>query len=479
MKVLVQMSNATESPLKRGMSAAPSSRRSGDMKGRRFLTAVAICLSLAAPVAAQDRSTILPAAAEAMRGGETARALALVNAAVAANPRDIDALLLKSQILFAMGQSRAAREAANAAFTASGDIGPARFASAMRVADLHARDGNFPLSQFWLRRAVQYGSTEQQVQQVVAAYRHVKAQNPWRFSFSAGAAPNSNINNGSSESIIWLYGLPFVLSPTAKALSGYTAEAQGALQYRLFQTERSQTTVGIEAAGRVNWLDSASRAAAPTVSGHDFDFYSLALTAMHKQILPGGLQFELTGRAGRNWYGGSKLSDFYGAGAALTFPVAGGRDALTVMGRADRSVLVQGGLVPETVLQAGLVYGHKLAWGDTVRARINYTRSFSSGPAQVYSLPSVGLDYRFSQPILGAHLEVGANYGFKSYNYSPYSATGRQDRILSGHVSAEFRRLSYMGFSPVVTLEAKRVWSNVPLYTQQTLSGGISFQSRF
>ncbi|MAM60930.1 hypothetical protein [Maritimibacter sp. UBA3975] len=444
------------------------------------MSVVALCAALGTPALAQapDRSTVLPAAAEALAAGDAPRALGLTNAVIAANPRDIDALLLKSQILFAMGQSRSAREASQAAFNAS-DIPAARYAAAVRTADIIAQDGNYVLSQFWLRRALPYVQTDAEMERLVQAYRFVKQKNPWRFSFSGGASPNSNINNGSSESIIYIYGLPFVLSPTARALSGFTAEAQGKLEYRLFESQRSQTTIGVEGAGRMNWLDAKSRAAAPTVSGHDYDFYSLAVIATHKQIVGNGIRLEFSGRAGRNWYGGTKLSDFFGAGAAVTFPIAQGRDALTFTGRADRSLLVQGGLVPETTLSAGASYGHKLAWGDTVRASLNYTRSFSSGAAQVYSLPSVGLEYQFNRPILGAHLEIGGNYGYKTYNFSPFSTTGRQDRILSGRVSADFRGLSYMGFSPVVTVEAKRVWSNVPIYSQQTLSGGISFESRF
>lgn len=460
------------------MARGPAFFKNGPMWGKRIMSALAICLAVATPGQAQTRDEVLPAAIEAFRGGDSQRALALADGLVAANPRDIDALLLKSEILFAMGRSRSARDAATAAYNAS-NIPGARFASGMRVAEILASEGNYPLSQFWLRRAGNYAQNDAQLQQAVGAYRNVRAANPWRFTFSGGVAPNSNINNGSAETTMEIFGLPFVLSPTARALSGYTAEAQGKLEYRVFQTQRSQTVVGIEAAGRMNWLDAKSQAAAPTVNGHDYDFYSLALTARHTQIVGDGIRLEFSGRGGRNWYGGTKLSDFFGAGTAVTFPLFEGRDALTFSARADRSLLVQGGLVPETVATVGAAYAHQLAWGDTVIGRVNYTRTWSAGAAQVYTLPSVGLDYRFSRPIAGAYLEIGGNYGYKTYDFSPFSTTGRQDRILSGHVSAEFRNLSYMGFSPVVTVEAKRSWSNVPLYSQTSFTGGLSFQSRF
>lgn len=448
------------------------------MWGRKIISAIAVSLTLAAPVIAQDRTVLLPQASEALAAGEATTALALVNQAIAANPRDIDALLLKSQILFAMGQVRAAREAAHAAFQGS-DIPAARYASAVRMADIIARQKNYSLSMFWLRRAAQYAQNDAEMEQLVAAYRHVKQKSPWRFGLSVGAAPNSNINNGSSEQIIWISGLPFVLSPTARALSGYTAEAQASLEYRLFQTERSATTVSLTGGGRMNWLDSTSRATAPGVSGHDFDFYTLALTAMHRQIVGQGIQLEFNAKVGRNWYGRAKLSDFFGAGVAATFPIAQGRDALTVTARADRNLLVQGGLVAETVTSAGVIYGHKLPWGDTLIGRASYTQNFSANATQQYRYPQVGFDYRFSRPILGAQLEVGANYGYKNYPVAPLSATGRQDHIVTGRVSADFRKLTYLGFSPVLSLEAKRSWSNIAIHTQQTFSGGIRLQSRF
>lgn len=197
------------------MARGPAFFKNGPMWGKRIMLALAICLAVATPGQAQTRDEVLPAAIEAFRGGDSQRALALADGLVAANPRDIDALLLKSEILFAMGRSRSARDAATAAYNAS-NIPGARFASGMRVAEILASEGNYPLSQFWLRRAGNYAQNDAQLQQAVGAYRNVRAANPWRFTFSGGVAPNSNINNGSAETTMEIFGLPFVLSPTAR-----------------------------------------------------------------------------------------------------------------------------------------------------------------------------------------------------------------------------------------------------------------------
>lgn len=477
----MQSGNAGANTPNGGMSPAPSRRRHAAMWGRRIIAVAAACLAigLGDGAKAQDAQAGLPAALEALQAGDGRTALALTNRVIAQNPRNIDALLLKSRILFLYGQAREARDVARAAFEASGDLAPARYASALRLAELNAADGNYPLSQFWIRRALPYARSDAEVQQLSQAYQTVKDRNPWRFGFSAGVAPNSNINNGSSEDLIYLYGLPFVLSPTAQALSGYTGQADATLRYRVSQTDRSQTWIGLEGAGKVNWLDRTSRAAAPGARGSDYNFYSLGITATHIQLVGEGTRLEFTGRAGRNWYGGSKLSDFFGAGASATVPIAEGRDALTLSARADRALLVQGGLSPETTLRAAATYAHQLSWGDRVSAELSYAKTFSANAPQVYGLPRVELEYDFGRPIMGAHFEIGASYGYKDYSVSPYTASGRQDHILAGHVSAEFRNFSVLGFAPIVTVEGKRVWSNVPLYSQTSLSGGISFESRF
>ncbi|MBV7410295.1 hypothetical protein [Maritimibacter sp. DP1N21-5] len=454
-------------------------RQVAGIKAGVFALALALGAVDATAALAQDRDTQLDASVAALQDGNPAQALALADAVIASNPRDIDALLLRARALSALGQSRQARQAAQAAYRAS-DIEAARYASAMIMAELVATDGNYTLSQFWLRRAVQHTSSEAEVTNVARAYQAVRRENPLSFRFSVGAAPNSNINNGSSEQIIMIAGLPFVLSPTAQALSGWSAEAEAAVKYRLFATPRSQTVVGLEAAGRMNWLDRGSRAAAPGTSGHDFDFYQIAATLQQSFLLDArGTRLDLSARAGRNWYGGAKLSDFFGAGAAVNIPVAGGRDALTFTARADRALITATGLQPETVLRAGVTYAHELSWGDRATLSASYAQSFSSGPAQEYRMPMAELNYAFSQPIAGALFSIGASYGYKDYAFSPFTTTGRQDHIVGAKLSADFRGLSYMGFSPVVTVQANRTWSNVSIYTQQSLSGGISLQSRF
>lgn len=431
-----------------------------------------------APAQAQTQVDLKPAVG--MLETDPARALAMANAVLAQNPNHIDALLIRARALSALGQPREARDAARRAYDISGEIRPARYASAMILAAVSSQHGNHLQSQFWLRRAFEEASSEVEAERVVQAYVSERRKSPWSFSLSAGAAPNSNVNNGSSSNIIVIAGLPFVLSPTAQALGGFTAEATGSVQYRVFETPRSQTFVGFEATGNMNWLNAASKAAAPGVSGHDFDYYGVTLIGTHTRILSGdGTRLSISAQAGRNWYGGTKLTDMFGAGAVMTFPVAGGRDRLELTARADRVLHARAALSDETIAKVGASYSHELAWGDRVSATVDYTRGFSTNVVQEFSKPAVSFEYAFGKPIAGAQFTLGASYEYKSFAVSPYTTSGRQDHVFGLELAADFKNISYMGFSPRLTVEAKRVRSNVSLYTQQSLTGGISIQSRF
>lgn len=217
-----------------------------------MLCAGAVLLGLSLPAAADLTE------ASRLAEQDPARALAMANAVLVEDPDHIDALLIRARAEAATGRPRAARQSALAAYRAA-DVQPAHYASAMILADLAGQDGNHTLAQYWLRRAVQHTQTDAEVAQVVRAYQHARRENPWAFQFSIGGAPNSNVNNGSSERIISIQGLPFVLSPTARALSGFSAEATAAVQYRFSRTTNSQSHIGLEVVGRMNWLDAGPR----------------------------------------------------------------------------------------------------------------------------------------------------------------------------------------------------------------------------
>lgn len=438
-----------------------------------MLCAGAVLLGLSLPAAADLTE------ASRLAEQDPARALAMANAVLVEDPDHIDALLIRARAEAAIGRPRAARQSALAAYRAA-DVQPAHYASAMILADLAGQDGNHTLAQYWLRRAVQHTQTDAEVAQVVRAYQHARRENPWAFQFSIGGAPNSNVNNGSSERIISIQGLPFVLSPTARALSGFSAEATAAVQYRFSRTTNSQSHIGLEVVGRMNWLDARSKAAAPGVTGHDFDYYAATVVGQHVQMLDArGTALTISGQAGRHWYGGTKLSDTFGAGLALGLALADGRDRLTLSARADRVFNERAGQAHETIGKISARYDLGLPWGDTLSGEIGYTKSQSTNPVQVYGKSELSLTYAFDEPIGGAIFTLGASYGYKDYGFSPYTTVGRQDHMFGVTASAELRNLSYMGFAPVVTLQANRSFSNVSLYSQQSLSGGLSLQSRF
>lgn len=414
---------------------------------------------------------------DAMNAGDPARALQLSNVVLAQNPAHIDALLLKARALSALGRPRAARDSAMAAYRAS-DIDPAQYASALIIAELAAREEKFTLAQFWLRRAVTHSVGVEDVTHIAKAYKIARHENPWQFQLFAGVAPNSNINNGSSERIFLINGLPFVLSPTARALSGITAEAGAAVTYRFSRTQVSESRVGLSAMGRMNWLGPKTAASVPGVSGHDYDYYAVYATAQHLHKIGTG-QLDLSARVGRAWYGGALFTDQFGLSSAFTFPVSGSNTSFSFGGAVQRFIHYSGGLSNETNAMVKASLTHRFNWGDSLKVEPSFARNFSINGAQEYSLPKLDLAYQFGKPIGGVVLGLGASYGYKMFPTSPYTTTGRQDHVFGASATAELRNFNWMGFSPVVTVQANRAISNVPLYTQTSLSAGFKLQSRF
>jgi hypothetical protein len=58
-------------------------------------------------------------------------------------------------------------------------------------------------------------------------------------------------------------------------------------------------------------------------------------------------------------------------------------------------------------------------------------------------------------------------------------ANGRHDQRLSSSVTATLQKLTYLGFSPVLSLDLARNVSNVALYDTETLGLSVSVKSRF
>ena len=66
-----------------------------------------------------------------------------------------------------------------------------------------------------------------------------------------------------------------------------------------------------------------------------------------------------------------------------------------------------------------------------------------------------------------------------NYGPSPYAPVGRQDLQWAASVTGTVNQLTYLEFSPAVSLEFAHNNSNISLYHTQTLGLNLSVRPRF
>ena len=249
--------------------------------GRRrgyFLTIIMVvaCLCTSSAAAQTDISLaqVQSAAARLEAQGQRQEAARLAAALLQRDPTDASAWVVVARIRRAAGDIDGALEAARNA-NAYADTNEERFAAAVELAAGNVLKDRNLYAQFWLRRAAQVAPTEDLQEQAIRNFRAVRAQTPWRFTFGFSVVPSSNVNNGSSEEILELFGLPFVLSGDAQALSGVEFTLTSTAFYRFdgFGDEPAVLSFGV-AVQRVA-LSDAAKEQAPEASGSDYAFDAL------------------------------------------------------------------------------------------------------------------------------------------------------------------------------------------------------------
>ncbi len=453
----------------------------------RLATAAVLALAAIVPVGATGLALtpeqMIQVAGRAVAQQRPHAALALTDALLAQGHETFQLWLIRSRALRDIGRPDAARTAADHAWTLAQDARQ-KFTSAVIMAQALSSDGKRTPAQVWLRRAAQYADTPQQIALLRRDFGYVKARNPWRMELSFGATPSSNINGGSAEDQLTLFGLPFELSPSAQALSGFQAYSSGKLSYRLAESAKTRTWIGVEGYTRESWLSAASRTAVDgAVASGDYDYTSTAMTVLHeRKLAKPGQKMTFTGKLGRNWYGGDHLSDFASLGMTLALPLQN-RARIKLATRLDFQLDAPndagGARDTEWVAEATASLFRPTKAGNAWDLGLDLRNAFSNDATRKYREARVGATWLRGQPLFGAYVSLGIELGQRDYDVSYYRANGRHDTMLSGQVQARFPDLSQFGFSPTVTLEHSTTRSNIELYSSDRTNLSLGFVSDF
>jgi hypothetical protein len=424
------------------------------------------------------------AAAQALQEGKLADAARLATALLQVNPRDAEAALILALVHDRSGNAAGALRAARQAWSATRH--PAlRF----RAADIAARSAfrleRLSLAQFWLRRADTVAPDDTARAALARDFAIVRRTNPLRVTLNFGAAPSSNVNNGSETTVNVVEGLPIVgqLSGDAQALSGVEAWGHVALRYRLNESASSRTSVGADIYARRVWLSDEARALAPTLSNDElsFDFREVSLehlftTGQGQPVWSFGLA------AGKTLYGGADYRAHSRAELGLSLPL-GPADRLTMGLKGERHRAIAAGARDAEARTLSLGFSHGFASGARLGLSLELRDTAAEGTQFDNSSQTLRLTYAPARS-LGPVRVTGA-LALGRVHYPDYAVLfftvpgGREDRILSGDLTLHFERLDYAGFIPTLTLRAARTESNVSRFDTRALSVVLGIRSSF
>jgi hypothetical protein len=289
----------------------------------------------------------------------------------------------------------------------------------------------------------------------------IRQQKSWSYSLSMAVAPDTNINNGTSDREAVIFGLPFELSDDARRRSGTGVAVEGGAEFAPRISERARLRIGAAVQHR-------------EYSGKDYDDLTVALHT-GPRLVTGKWDLNLLGTGFQRRLGGRRLSEGFGAKVEATHH----SDARTAI---SAGLSLQQIRYPHFPLHSGAAYS---AWAGVTRAltpasfltgRIGVSRKEArSGDLQNWSRwISVGY-YRD----LPAGFSV---YGEPSYwdsrydDPDPFFGVLRKDTIVQLRLAVLNRRIDVRGFTPRLAVTFARRRSTIDLYdySQRRIEVGVT-----
>ncbi|NRA99753.1 MAG: hypothetical protein HRU32_08035 [Rhodobacteraceae bacterium] len=417
------------------------------------------------------------AARRAVQAGEFAIAEELANGLLQANPNDADALIIIAVSAQAGQQYVRQADFAGRAFQeAETDI--QRFEAAMLSAQAYFALGRYGWSQVWLRLASENAPNEETLDLVRSNYAQAARVNPWRNRFTFSISPSSNVNNGSRDRILEIGGLPFTLSADARALAGVRARIGFNTRYRYAQTQISESYLRFGFfLERVRLTDEAKEEA-PDAEGNDFAFDAIEIGWGHIRAAGSGGTHQVDLAGGKNWYGGRPLSDFVRASYRRALPVSD-RQLLGASFSLEEQWRLDAPVRSATTARGGLDWTQRRGNGDTWTVLGGLRRVASDSPEIDHTAARVAVSYLIGRQIGPTRWDLEADVEVRDYPENPFDPSGREDLRWRVGATVGFPDAELYGYFPTLTVEARRVDSNVSLYNIEEVGFRVGVRSIF
>ena len=444
---------------------------------RKFVLAAALALAGGSSAA---QSTLAPeearmTAAQLLARGQAQAAVDITDMLIRRDPEDATSLILNAHARRTLGDARNARRAARQGYQAS-DRPVERYGAAMAMAQALSSDGAKTRAQFWLRRAAHVAPDEQTRARAIRDYRYVSMTNPWSVDLSFSIDPSDNVNGAPSDNTFVLGGLIFT-NPAAVPISGFVLRQNTSLRYNfdISQTRRSFAAL--------NWTESHTVFTDDDVpAGVDASDY--AFRRVQAEV---GRDFTTGPKAprqtvslsfGRLWSGENPLADEITANWRQTYARPENRlfswnAQLGYSHRKDDDS--RSGVTG--ILSAS--WARPTAAGGKVAWNAELGRTDTDSRALTHNAVTLGLQYTFANPVLGATAQVALTAQAKHYDDPLYTAEPRADLGAAVSTSLLFTDFDSYGFAPKLTFEARKTTSNVTRFETESFGLNMGFQSLF
>ncbi len=454
----------------------------------RCLAAAICCALLGASATAESLTMTLPEARAVARDayieGDPYLALALAQRLLEADAQDAEALLLVAAARNALGQPHLAFEAGRKAWRASPDVPLLRYEIARHTALAAYQSNQLTRAQFWLRRASDVTTDENQRLKTAADFAKVRAQNPLRFNLSLNVTPSSNINGGANGSSLLIdrdYYVGNILRD-GRALAGVRARGTVQLAYRIAQTAQSQTTLGLRLSSSAHRFSAAAQHAVPNASASDLNETSIEASISHDFLTAqSGTPVNVALYLGQNWAGGAIVGPNLRIEASA--PLIDSADfALRLAGAAERQ-WQEGGSADALYLALDAQHeqpnGASFGWG------ISAADTHGDGRNQNHWSLGANLSYAPAQPLGKFTMNGRLGVGYRNFA-APYAlggglavTDGRQDQTIDLAMEFGMPELAWMGFTPKITLSQTETRSNISRYDTSDTGIAFGFETRF
>ena len=279
----------------------------------------------------------------------------------------------------------------------------------------------------------------------------IRALQTVSYGMSFALAADSNLNAGPAIDSVSLYGLPFQLSPDAKANKGLGLAFDANAEWSPRLGDGLKWRVGAQI-HRSQYRQS------------EFDDMTLGLySGPHLTIKR--WDFDLLGSTSRRWYGDRTYADSYGGNLDATYYVTarlglGASAGLAHVAYAQNPV--QSGL--------GRTYGGSAFYTPTAASIVRGTVSIGVQQAQNagYANHSQQFGLSYSREFDGG-LTLSLAPGYTRIAYDAplpgLSGSPRRDRQVSGQIALLDRKIDWSGFTPRLAYTYTANTSSIALYT--------------